>query len=281
MQTLILPAPAKLNLFLHITGRRPDGYHLLQTLFVFLDFADEIRLGLREDGVIRRPSGPVGVPEDTDLVVRAARLLQQAAGCPSGADIHVHKRIPMGGGLGGGSSDAATVLLGLNHLWQCGLDIDQLAELGVTLGADVPVFVRGHAAWAEGIGEQLEPVTLPPVWYVVIHPRVAVPTGELFSAQDLTRNSPPITLATFFSGEGKNAFQPVVEKRYPEVAEAIHWLSGYSAARLTGSGSCLFAPVKSKFHGETILQEMPGKWFGFVAEGLSVSPLHSKLLSLQ
>ncbi|UOG91749.1 MAG: 4-(cytidine 5'-diphospho)-2-C-methyl-D-erythritol kinase [Candidatus Thiothrix sulfatifontis] len=280
MQTLILPAPAKLNLFLHITGRRADGYHLLQTLFVFLDFGDEITLSVRDDGVIQRSVGAAGVPEAADLTVRAARLLQQVTGCSLGADIQVLKRIPMGGGLGGGSSDAATVLLGLNYLWRCGLSTDELAVLGLRLGADVPVFVHGHAAWAEGVGEQLTPVSLPDAWYVVIYPGVHVPTAELFSDSGLTRDCPPITLATFHAGLGRNVFQPVVEKRYPEVATALRWLSRYSNAVLTGSGSCLFASVESKQDGEIILQNLPDQWFGFVASSVNTSPLQQKLLTL-
>lgn len=280
MQTLTLPAPAKLNLFLHITGRRADGYHLLQTLFVLLDFGDEITLSVRDDGEIHRPIGAAGVSAAADLTVRAARLLQQVTGCPLGADIQVLKRIPLGGGLGGGSSDAATVLLGLNYLWRCGLSTDELAALGLRLGADVPVFVHGHAAWGEGVGEQLTPVSLPDAWYVVIHPGVHVPTAELFSDPGLTRDCPPITLATFHAGLGKNVFQSVVEKRYPEVATALSWLSRYSNAVLTGSGSCLFAPVGSKQAGETILQRLPDQWFGFVASSVNVSPLQQKLLTL-
>lgn len=277
--TLILPAPAKLNLFLHITGRRADGYHLLQTLFVFLDFCDEIALSVRADGVIRRTTASSTVAEAADLSVRAARLLQRVTGCPLGADIGVLKRIPMGGGLGGGSSDAATVLQGLNRLWQCGLDDDQLAALGLQLGADVPVFVRGHAAWAEGIGEQLTPVVVSEAWYVVIHPGVHVSTAELFSAQDLTRNCPPITLAAFHDGLGVNVFQSIVEKRYPEVAEASRWLSQYAKAVLTGSGSCLFAEVSSELEGTKLLRELPEKWFGFVAKGRVISPLRQRMLS--
>ncbi|QTR51842.1 4-(cytidine 5'-diphospho)-2-C-methyl-D-erythritol kinase [Candidatus Thiothrix anitrata] len=276
---LTLPAPAKLNLFLHITGRRADGYHLLQTLFVFLDFGDDISLSVRDDGVIRRVGDSVSVPEDSDLSVRAARLLQHETGCRLGADIGVLKRIPMGGGLGGGSSDAATVLQGLNRLWQCGLNDDQLATLGLQLGADVPVFVRGHAAWAEGVGEQLTPVIVPEVWYVVIHPRVHVPTAELFSAEDLTRNCPPIKLAAFHNGLGVNVFQSVVEKRYPEVAEASRWLAQHAKAVLTGSGSCLFAEVSNEVEGKIILHTLPEKWFGFVAKGQVVSPLQQEMLS--
>ncbi|MFN3786096.1 MAG: 4-(cytidine 5'-diphospho)-2-C-methyl-D-erythritol kinase [Thiothrix sp.] len=277
---LTLSAPAKLNLFLHITGRRADGYHLLQTLFVFLDFVDTITLQLREDGKITRPLGAANVPEDKDLTVRAAQLLQQVTGCKLGAEIHVTKRIPMGGGLGGGSSDAATVLQGLNRLWHCGLDDAQLAALGLRLGADVPVFVHGRAAWAEGIGEQLTPVALPPQWYVVIHPNVHVPTAELFVAPDLTRNCTPITLAAFQAGQGTNVFQPVVERRYPTVAQAVRWLSEYAPARLTGSGSCLFASVSDEPAGLAIIEKLPAAWFGFVAKGVSISPLRQQLAAM-
>lgn len=280
-QTLILPAPAKLNLFLHITGRRSDGYHLLQTVFVFLDFADEISLTLLPSGVIQRPLGAQNVPEAHDLVVKAARLLQEAAGCDLGVRIAVTKRIPIGGGLGGGSSDAATVLLGLNQLWQCGLAVDELAQLGLRLGADVPVFVYGHAAWAEGVGEILTPIEMPARWYVVLHPQIHVPTAQLFADPLLTRDCPPIKLAAFHAGQGKNVFQPVVEKRYSEVAKASQWLSQYASAQLTGSGSCLFAQVNSKLEGESILQDLPHEWFGFVAQGLAISPLQQKLLKLQ
>ncbi len=278
--SLTLPAPAKLNLFLHITGRRADGYHLLQTLFIFLDFGDEIRLNVRQDGQIQRLAGADDVPAEADLVVKAARLLQQTTGCTLGADITVTKRIPMGGGLGGGSSDAATVLVGLNHLWQCGLDEDTLAALGLRLGADVPVFVRGRAAWAEGIGEQLTPVDLPLAWYVVVHPRVHVPTAELFSDSGLTRDCSEITLAAFLDGQGTNVFQPVVERRYPEVNQAIDWLSQYAKTQLTGSGSCLFAQVDNKLEGENILSGLPNKWFGFVAQGVTLSPLQQQLSDL-
>ena len=280
-QVLTLPAPAKLNLFLHITGRRADGYHLLQTVFTFLDFADEIRLTLRTDGLIKRPIGAHDVPEIQDLVVKAAQLLQQTTQTTLGVNIDVLKRIPMGGGLGGGSSDAATVLVGLNQLWQCGLGLEELAHLGLSLGADVPVFVRGQAAWAEGIGEILTPIELPPDWYIVIHPQVHVPTAALFADSLLTRDCTPITLAAFHAGQGKNVFQSVVEKRYSEVAKASQWLSQYASAQLTGSGSCLFAKVSSKLEGESILQDLPHEWFGFVAQGLAISPLQQKLLQLQ
>ena len=196
------PAPAKLNLFLHVTGRRADGYHELQTLFQLIDLNDTVSLSVTDDGCIERPAGPVGVDPDSDLTVRAARALQAATGCRAGASIRIAKRIPMGGGLGGGSSDAATVLLALNHLWGCGLPVDELARLGLPLGADVPVFVRGSSAWAEGVGEQLVPVELPERWYVVIHPGVAVPTRDVFQSPELTRNTPVITIRAFF-GPGR------------------------------------------------------------------------------
>lgn len=278
--TFILPAPAKLNLFLHITGQRADGYHLLQTLFIFLDYADQISLTCREDGVIQRTNTVADVPEEMDLVVKAAHLLQRYTQQTLGVDIEVDKYIPMGGGLGGGSSDAATVLVGLNQLWQCGLSVDKLAALGLQLGADVPVFVRGQAAWAEGVGEQLTPVDLDLGWYIVIHPKVHVPTRELFLEKSLTRNCVPIKLAAFHGGETINVFQPVVETKFPEVAKAIAWLSGYTDARLTGSGSCIFGSVNSKSVGLAILDDLPKDWFGFVAQGLIQSPLQQKLLNL-
>ena len=278
--TFILPAPAKLNLFLHITGQRADGYHLLQTLFIFLDYADQISLTRREDSVIQRTNTVADVPAEMDLVVKAARLLQRYTQQTLGVDIQVDKYIPMGGGLGGGSSDAATVLVGLNELWQCGLSVDELAALGLQLGADVPVFVRGQAAWAEGVGEQLTPVDLDLGWYIVIHPKVHVPTRELFLEKSLTRNCVPIKLAAFHEGETINVFQPVVETKFPEVAKAIAWLSGYTDARLTGSGSCIFGSVNSKSDGLAILNDLPKDWFGFVAQGLIQSPLQQKLLNL-
>ena len=278
--TFVLPAPAKLNLFLHITGQRADGYHLLQTLFIFLDYADQISLTRREDGVIQRINTVADVPADMDLVVKAARLLQRYTQQTLGVDIEVDKYIPMGGGLGGGSSDAATVLVGLNELWQCGLSVDELAALGLQLGADVLVFVRGQAAWAEGVGEQLTPVDLDLGWYIVIHPKVHVPTRELFLEKSLTRNCVPIKLAAFHGGETINVFQPVVEAKFPEVAKAIAWLSGYTDARLTGSGSCIFGSVNSKSVGLAMLDDLPKDWFGFVAQGLIQSPLQQKLLNL-
>lgn len=277
-EALSLPAPAKLNLFLHITGRRADGYHLLQTLFQFLDYSDVISLQVRGDGKITRSLASPLIPENEDLVVKAARLLQQVTGCQLGVDIKVHKILPMGGGLGGGSSDAATVLLGLNYLWNLHLDLDRLAAWGLGLGADVPVFVHGHAAWAEGVGERLEPVSLPEKWYFVLHPKVHIATAEVFSAEGLTRNCKPIRMAAFLAGQTTNVFEPVVREKSPEVAKAFEWLG--DQARLTGSGACLFAEFDDEASAQTIAKNLPKQWSGFVAKGRCVSPLHEKLNTL-
>ena len=271
------PAPAKLNLFLHVTGRRPDGYHELQTLFQLIDLCDTLAIEVREDGRIERVGGPEDVPPEQDLSVRAARALQAAAGTRLGASLRVIKRIPVGGGLGGGSTDAATALLALNHLWDCGLSADALAELGLPLGADVPVFVRGFSAWAEGVGERLEAVTLPERWYVIVRPGVSVSTREVFQSPELTRNSPIITIRAFFESGGRNDCEPVVRAHWPEVAEALDWLGRYAPARLTGTGSCIFAPVASPREAERIAARVPEKWRSFVARGLNVSPLHALL----
>ncbi|HPQ95151.1 MAG: 4-(cytidine 5'-diphospho)-2-C-methyl-D-erythritol kinase [Thiothrix sp.] len=271
-----LPAPAKLNLFLHITGRRADGYHHLQTLYQFLDHGDTIHLAKRPDGVIRRGGGMASVPESADLAVRAARLLQQAAGTGQGADIRVEKCLPAGGGLGGGSSDAATVLVGLNRLWGLGLGRDELAALGLQLGADVPVFVQGRAAWAEGIGEQLTAVEIPCPWYLVICPAVHVSTPELFRHQGLTRNCQPITMATFLSGAAENVFERIVRMEYPEVGHALDWLSSFAQAKMTGSGGCLFAGFEAKAQADAVFLTLPRQWFGFVAKGMNVSPLYQQ-----
>ena len=225
------PAPAKLNLFLHVTGRRADGYHELQTLFQLIDLADEVLLSVRDDGAIQRHAGAAGVPAEQDLAVRAARALQRFADPSLGADIEVRKRIPLGGGLGGGSSDAATVLLALNELWGCGLGLEALAELGLPLGADVPVFIQGFSAWAEGIGERLTPVTLPQAWYVIVHPGVHVSTTDVFQSPELTRNSPLITIRAFFESGARNDCESVVRARYPEVAEALDWLRQQAPAQ--------------------------------------------------
>ncbi|CAM5267669.1 4-(cytidine 5'-diphospho)-2-C-methyl-D-erythritol kinase [Rhodanobacter lindaniclasticus] len=272
------PAPAKLNLFLRITGRRADGYHELQTVFRLLDWGDELRLRRRDDGAIRRTRVVPGVPEPADLVVRAARLLQEHAGTPMGADIEVAKRIPMGGGLGGGSSDAATVLVALNHLWGLGLDEDTLATLGGRLGADVPVFVRGRSAWAEGVGDRFSPIRLPRRHYVVLDPGESVPTAALFQAPELTRNAPRATISSFVSGEtAGNAFEPVVRARYPRVAAALEWLGGFGKARLSGSGGCVFLELRSLARAHAVAQRCPAAFEAHVASGMDVSPLHEAL----
>jgi len=267
------PAPAKLNLFLHVIGRRTDGYHDLQTVFQLIDLADDIQIEVRPDGRIERLAGPAAVPPEADLVIRAARALQAASGSQLGANLSVIKRIPMGGGLGGGSSDAATVLVALNRMWECGLSEDDLAAIGVKLGADVPVFVRGRSAWAEGRGERLTPVELPERCFVLVHPQVHVPTAAVFQAPELTRNSPPITMGGFLESGGRNDFEPVVRARYPEVARALDWLGQFAPARLTGTGSCIFAPCASRNEAQDIVVRVPAQWRGMVARGMNVSPL--------
>ena len=275
------PAPAKLNLFLHIVGRRPDGYHELQTVFQFVDLCDEITFEVRADGRIRRMAEIAGVPEDADLCLRAARALQAAAACSLGADIGVLKRIPMGAGLGGGSSDAATCLVALNHLWQLHWPLDDLAALGLKLGADVPVFVRGRAAWAEGIGERLTPLYAPlaPIEtnYLILKPNVNVGTVQVFQDPELTRNSAPITIHGFLASGGRNDCLGVVRRRYPEVARTLDWLSGFGVARLTGTGACVFLAVESLDRGREIMKELPPTVDAFLTRGLNDSPLLERL----
>ena len=275
------PAPAKLNLFLHVTGRRPDGYHTLQTLFQFLDVGDELRFDVTGDGRIARANLLPGVPEESDLCVRAARLLQAASGTTHGAVIHLDKRLPLGGGLGGGSSDAATTLLALNELWGCNLASEALAALGLKLGADVPVFVRGHAAWAEGVGEILTPAEPPERWVVVLVPAVSVSTAQAFAAfdreLDLTPYSPAITIRDFHAGRGRNDLEPVVRRLYPEVDNALKWLGNFGDARMTGSGACVFLPVADESTGQTILAQCPPALAGgFVTHSRNVHPLQAR-----
>ncbi|MCC4602814.1 4-(cytidine 5'-diphospho)-2-C-methyl-D-erythritol kinase [Xanthomonas campestris pv. badrii] len=279
----VWPAPAKLNLFLQITGRRADGYHLLQTVFRLLAWGDTIHLRVRNDGRIRRiGDGLPGVAEDHDLVVRAARLLQSAAGSQAGAEIRVDKRIPAGGGFGGGSSDAATVLVALNALWGLGLPVDALAGLGLQLGADVPVFVRGHNAWAEGVGEQLTPVTLAEAAYVLVDPGVHVPTPALFQSQELTRDAAPAKIADFASGSLlDNAFEPVLRRREPAVEAAFQALSRIGTPRLTGSGSGCFVEFATRTAAEQALVQLPGSLRAWVVEGAARSPLLDALDALQ
>jgi len=277
---LILPAPAKLNLMLHILGRRADGYHELQTLFQFLDFGDELGFALRQDGVIQLHTPIDDVPHDSNLIVRAACLLQQHANCALGADIWLDKRLPMGGGIGGGSSDAATTLLGLNHLWQLHYSEDQLAELGLSLGADVPVFVRGHAAFAEGVGEKLQPVTLSEPWFLVAIPQVLVSTAEIFSDPELTRDTPPIKVRSLLEGGGRNDCQPVVTKRYQEVRNALILLNKFVPTRLTGTGACVFGSFPNQDDADKVARQLPATLPSFVAQGRNISMLHRKLEKL-
>ena len=271
------PAPAKLNLFLHVTGRRADGYHELQTLFQLIDLCDELSIEVRADGRIERTAGPALVPAESDLALRAAQSLKSATGSRLGASVGLNKRIPVGGGLGGGSSDAATVLLVLNQLWGCDLSLAELAGIGAPLGADVPVFVQGFSAWGEGIGERLTPVELPALWYLVIYPGVGVSTREVFQAPELTRNSPLITIRAFFDSGGRNDCEPVVAARVPAVREALEWLGRHGAAHLTGTGSCVFAAYERAEDAERIAAQVPRPWRGFVARALDRSPLHARL----
>lgn len=263
------PAPAKLNLFLHVVGRRPDGYHLLQTLFRFVDHGDSLRFLPRDDGEIVLANPIPGVPAEADLTVRAARLLQAETGCRQGATIALDKRLPMGGGLGGGSSDAATVLLALNHLWNLGLPRRRLQELGLGLGADVPIFVFGRNAFAEGVGEELTPVELPPAWYIVLEPPVQVPTAAIFGAADLKRDTPAIHAADWRPGFGHNDLEPVACRRFPAVAEHLAWLGQFGPAMMTGSGACVFAEFDEAEKAQAVVAQLPKGWRGWLAKGLT------------
>ena len=267
------PAPAKLNLFLHITGRRADGYHLLQSVFRLIDRHDDLHLRPTTDGKIRRTREVAGVPEAQDLCVRAARLLQQHTGCQLGVDIQLNKHLPMGGGLGGGSSDAATVLLALNRLWQLNLSRQELLRLALQLGADVPVFVFGRNAWAEGVGEELTAIALPPAWYVVLTPSVHVATAQVFASEQLTRDTNPAKMAAFFKGYGHNDLQPVVCRQYPAVASAIDWLKQFGDARMSGSGASVFLECGSKAEAQQIFSLKPDSIPGFISAGLDHHPL--------
>lgn len=268
------PAPAKLNLFLHVVGRRADGYHLLQTVFRFIDRADTLRFAPRDDGAIVLATPIPGVPADSDLTVRAARLLQQATGCRQGATIVLDKQLPMGGGLGGGSSDAATVLLALNHLWQTGVDRRQLEALGLTLGADVPVFVHGRNTFAEGIGEAFTDIELPAESYLVLHPEAHVPTAAIFGAPELRRDTPAIRPADWRHGDGHNDLETVACAKFPAVAAALAWLKTQAPhAMMTGSGACVFAGFASRSAAEAALADLPAGLRGWVADGLPAHPL--------
>jgi 4-diphosphocytidyl-2-C-methyl-D-erythritol kinase len=279
------PAPAKVNLFLHVTGRRPDGYHEIQTLFQLIDLTDELRIRVRGDGAIARTAGPAEVEPEADLVVRAARLLREAAGDRAlGADLALTKRIPIGGGLGGGSSDAATALVALNELWGLGLGTERLAALARVLGADVPVFVHGTAAVGRGVGEILEPVELPPATFAIVFPGVPVATAEAFQAPELTRNSPVITIPGFLLPDwpqralaGRNDLEPVVAARHPPVRAALEWLGRRGHARLTGSGASVFAAFRDRAAAQRALVGLPAGWTGFVAAALARSPLAARV----
>jgi len=267
------PAPGKLNLFLHVVGRRPDGYHLLQTAFQFIDLSDELRFWTRPPGVIERLGDVPGVPADRDLTVRAARALAARTAKDVGVAIAVQKRLPIGGGVGGGSSDAATTLVALNRLWGLDLPTSELAELGLSLGADVPVFLHGQAAWAEGVGERLTPFDFPQPIYLLIRPDVAVSTAAVFGAPELTRDSPVLTIRGFLTTGGRNDCEAVVRRRFPEVAQVLDWLGRFAAAKLTGTGSCVFAAMPDEESARAALAELPRRWTGYVVRGLNRSPL--------
>lgn len=267
------PAPAKINLFLHVVGRREDGYHLLQTVFCFLDYGDTLSFEVLPESDVILDNPLPGVPADKDLTVRAARLLQQATGCTQGARIHLEKRLPMGGGLGGGSSDAATTLLALNQLWQTGLSRAALEVLGLQLGADVPIFVHGHAAFAEGVGEAFTDVQLPEAWYLVLVPTVAVPTQAIFTAPDLCRNTPVIDVDAWKLGQGHNDLEPVACRLFPEVAACLDLLRPFSVPRMSGSGACVFAEFPTENSALSAQLALPKGVRSFVARGIKQHPL--------
>ncbi len=275
-KVMLCPAPAKLNLFLHVTGRRADGYHLLQTAFQLIDRCDTVQIRPRDDGIIRRTNFIAGVPEDSDLIVRAARLLQAHTKSHSGADLTLDKRLPMGGGLGGGSSDAASTLIALNHLWGCALTRQQLMALGLQLGADVPFFIFGQNAFAEGVGEQLQKIETPDCWYLVIEPGVQVPTPAIFSAKELTRNTEPVKITDFSSSakiDWKNDLQTVACSLFPQVDEVIEWLRNFGNAKMTGSGACVFCAFFDENSANEVLRQVPDRWNSWTAKALSIHPM--------
>lgn len=285
MNSLALPSPAKLNLFLHILGRRSDGYHELQTLFQFLDYGDTLTLTPRTDGRIVLEQSLPGVPDEDNLIVRAARKLAAISDhTVPGVSITADKQLPMGGGLGGGSSNAATILVGLNRLWGLNKSLDELAELGLSLGADVPVFVRGHAAWGEGVGERLTDANPPEDWFLVIKPPANINTKEIFSEQGLTRDTPGIKIAPAFEGDAsryRNDCEDVVRRLYPEVHQSLEWLAQFGPARLTGTGACIFGRFPTESAARIIWESKPSGITGFVAQGVNISPLHKKLTELE
>jgi 4-diphosphocytidyl-2-C-methyl-D-erythritol kinase len=276
-ESLILRAPAKLNLMLHITARRDDGYHLLETVFQFIDLADRIEFSTNDTGKILRLPGNSPVAAADDILLAAATLLQARFQVGKGVSIGIDKHIPVGGGLGGGSSDAATCLMALNQLWGLGLTLDQLAGIGLELGADVPVFVHGRAAWATGIGEKLQTIELEEPIYLVIDPKVAVSTAQIFAAQELTRNCDPLTIRAFLRGSGCNVCEPVVRNLYPQVAEAIDWLDQYATARMSGTGACVFAAIDSLEQAEVVKSRVPRQWNAYVTRAMNCNPVHQQL----
>ncbi|MFZ6862183.1 4-(cytidine 5'-diphospho)-2-C-methyl-D-erythritol kinase [Undibacterium sp. Ji67W] len=269
-------APAKLNLFLHVTGRRADGYHLLQTAFQLIDRCDTLDIEIRTDNAILRTNDIPGVPAETDLIVRAARLLQQHTKCPLGANLTLNKILPMGGGVGGGSSDAASTLIALNHLWQTGLSKAELMQLGLQLGADVPFFIFGENAFAEGVGEELHAIQTPDRWFVVIEPGVQVPTPAIFSAKELTRDSKPVRIADFSSTAEmfwKNDLQTVACALFPVVDEAVTWLSQFGNAKMTGSGACVFCAFADEAAADKVIKQVPDRWISWKAKALNRHPM--------
>lgn len=281
LQSSVWPSPAKLNLFLYITGQRADGYHELQTLFQFVDYGDELTIDVTSDGIIYLTPALPGVAEQDNLIWKAAKALQQQTGCTLGAKIQLTKRLPMGGGIGGGSSNAATALVALNHLWQTGLNDAQLATIGLTLGADVPVFIHGTAAFAEGIGEQLHPVALNEPWYLVVRPNVSIATKDIFTHPDLPRCTVKRDLATLLTSKYENDCEKIVRMLYPEVDKQLSWLLQYAPSRLTGTGSCVFAEFLSKKDAEAVLARLPDTVSAFVAQGRNISPLKETLADHQ
>ncbi|KZZ59302.1 4-(cytidine 5'-diphospho)-2-C-methyl-D-erythritol kinase [Oleiphilus sp. HI0125] len=281
VHSLSLPAPAKLNLFLHINGRRPDGYHELQTVFQLLDFGDELYFELNSSQAITIKPEFNDIPVEDNLIYQAAKILEPFATNYKGVDITLNKRLPMGGGVGGGSSDAATTLIALNYLWQCNLSNEELCDLGIQLGADVPVFVNGKTSWAEGIGEQLSPIKTPDCWYVVLAPEAHISTVKIFSNEVLTRDTPKMRIAPALEGQALNALnndcEALVKQLYPTVNEAINWLSKYGPTKLTGTGACCFCRLSTETEARQVLKEAGAKFKGFIAKGVSLSPAHQKL----
>lgn len=276
MTRLTLNSPAKLNLMLHITGRREDGYHLLQTVFQFIDLTDRMTFEVTETPQISRIDSQTPVQASEDIVLRAAEMLQSRFSVDRGIRISIDKNIPVGGGLGGGSSNAASCLLALNKLWELNLPIDKLAVMGLELGADVPVFIRGFSAWAEGVGEQLTPVELTESLYLVINPQITVSTAEIFNAEELTRNSDAITIRAFLDGAGQNVCESVARKRYPGIGEALDWLNQFANARMSGTGACIFAPFDSQKAAEEVKSRVPQNWRAYIARGMNRNPVHAQ-----